>query len=93
MPRQKVKYREGVLEELNLAAILERCPQVAIVDELAHTNVPGVRHAKRWEYVIALLDAGINVIAAVNVQHLEALNDVIAATLGVTVRETVPIGW
>lgn len=90
VPRQKVEYRGVVLEELNLAAILERRPQVAIVDELAHTNVPGVRHAKRWEDVIALLDAGINVIAAVNVQHLESLNDVIAATLGVTVRETVP---
>ena len=88
--RQKVDYRGVVLEEMNLDALLERRPQVAIVDELAHTNVPGVRHSKRWEDVVALLDAGINVIAAVNVQHLESLNDVIAATLGVTVRETVP---
>ncbi|MEP6833975.1 MAG: universal stress protein [Gemmatimonas sp.] len=90
IPRQKIEYRGVVLEELNLPALLERRPQVAIVDELAHTNVPGVRHSKRWEDVVALLDAGINVIAAVNVQHLESLNDVIAATLGVTVRETVP---
>lgn len=90
VPRQKIEYRGVVLEELNLPALLERRPQVAIVDELAHTNVPGVRHSKRWEDVVALLDAGINVIAAVNVQHLESLNDVIAATLGVTVRETVP---
>lgn len=90
VPRQKIEYRGVVLEELDLDALLERRPQVAIVDELAHTNVPGVRHSKRWEDVVALLDAGINVIAAVNVQHLESLNDIIAATLGVTVRETVP---
>ena len=90
VPRQQVEYRGVVMEELNLDALLERHPQVALVDELAHTNVPGVRNSKRWEDVVALLDAGINVIAAVNVQHLESLNDVIASTLGVTVRETVP---
>lgn len=90
IPRQQVEYRGVVLEEMNPAALIERRPKVAIVDELAHSNVPGVRHRKRWEDIIALLDAGINVIAAVNVQHLKSLNDVIAATLGVTVRETVP---
>lgn len=90
VPRQQVSYRDVVLEEMNLDALLARRPQVAIVDELAHTNVPGVRNGKRWQDVVALLDAGISVIAAMNVQHLESLNDVIAATLGVTVRETVP---
>lgn len=90
VPRQKVEYRGVVLEDMDLAAILRRRPQIVIVDELAHTNVPGVQNRKRWEDVIALLDAGINVIAAVNVQHIESLNNVIATTLGVTVRETVP---
>lgn len=90
VPRRKIEYRDVALEEMDLDALLERHPQVALVDELAHTNVPGVRHGKRWEDVIELLDAGINVITAVNVQHLESLNDVIASTLGITVRETVP---
>jgi two-component system sensor histidine kinase KdpD len=90
VPRKRVEYRGVILEEMDVDAVRDRAPQVAIVDELAHTNVPGVRHRKRWEDVNELLDAGINVIAAVNVQHLESLNDVIASTLGVTVRETVP---
>jgi two-component system sensor histidine kinase KdpD len=90
IPRLQLRYRGVTLEEMDVDAVRERHPQVAIVDELAHTNVPGVRHRKRWEDVNELLDAGINVIAAVNVQHLESLNDVIASTLGVTVRETVP---
>lgn len=90
IPRQRIAYRNVTLEEMDLAAILARRPQVAIVDELAHTNVPGSRHRKRWEDVLELLDEGINVISAVNVQHLESLNDVIQRTLGVTVRETVP---
>src|SRR5450759_1576866 len=90
IPRQKIEYKTVTLEEMDVAGIVARTPQVAIVDELAHTNVPGVRHRKRWQDVIELLDAGINVISAVNVQHLESLNDVIASTLGVTVRETVP---
>jgi two-component system sensor histidine kinase KdpD len=75
---------------MDIDAVIERRAEVALVDELAHTNVPGARHRKRWEDVIELLDAGVNVISAVNVQHLESLNDVIASTLGVTVRETVP---
>jgi two-component system, OmpR family, sensor histidine kinase KdpD len=90
VPRQKIEYRGVTLEEMDVDAVVARAPQVAIVDELAHTNVPGARHRKRWEDVMQLLDAGINVISAVNVQHLESLNDVIASTLGVTVRETVP---
>ena len=90
IPRRKIEYRGVTLEELDTDALIARHPQIAIVDELAHTNVPGVRHRKRWEDVMRLLDEGINVISAVNVQHLESLNDVVASTLGVTVRETVP---
>ncbi|HVZ48050.1 MAG TPA: universal stress protein [Gemmatimonadaceae bacterium] len=90
VPRQHIAYRGVVLEEMDTDAVLARRPQVAIVDELAHTNVPGARHRKRWEDVMELLDAGISVVSAVNVQHLESLNDVIASTLGVTVRETLP---
>lgn len=90
VPRRKIEYRGVTLEEMDVDAVIQRHPQVAIVDELAHTNVPGSRHRKRWEDVMELLDAGVNVISAVNVQHLESLNDVIAQTLGVTVRETVP---
>jgi two-component system sensor histidine kinase KdpD len=88
--RQRIEYRGVTLEEMDIDAVIARRPEVVIVDELAHTNVPGARHRKRWEDVIELLDDGINVISAVNVQHLESLNDVIASMLGVTVRETVP---
>jgi two-component system sensor histidine kinase KdpD len=90
IPRQHVEYRGVTLEEMDVDAIIARHPQVVVVDELAHSNVPGVRHRKRWEDVQELLDEGVNVISAVNVQHLESLNDVVASTLGVTVRETVP---
>ncbi|HEY2065194.1 MAG TPA: universal stress protein [Gemmatimonadaceae bacterium] len=90
IPRQKIEYRGVTLEDMDVDAVIARKPQVAIVDELAHSNVPGTRHRKRWEDVVQLLDEGINVISAVNVQHLESLNDVVASTLGVTVRETVP---
>ena len=90
VPRRRIDYRGVTLEEMDVEAIAARRPDVAVVDELAHTNVPGVRHRKRWEDVVELLDRGINVISAVNVQHLESLNDVVARTLGVTVRETVP---
>jgi two-component system sensor histidine kinase KdpD len=88
--RAKIAYRGVTLEEMDVDAVIARHPQIAIVDELAHSNVPGVRHRKRWEDVMQLLDEGINVISAVNVQHLESLNDVVASALGVTVRETVP---
>jgi two-component system sensor histidine kinase KdpD len=90
VPRKRIEYRGVTLEEMDVDAIVARHPQVAVVDELAHTNVPGAKHPKRWEDVIELLDDGINVISALNVQHLESLNDVVAETLGVTVRETVP---
>jgi two-component system sensor histidine kinase KdpD len=75
---------------MDVDAIIARHPEVAIVDELAHTNLPGSKHRKRWEDVLELLDSGINVISAVNVQHLDSLNDVVQRTLGVSVRETVP---
>ncbi len=90
VPRKIVEYRGVNLSEMNVDAILARRPEVAVVDELAHTNLPGSKHRKRWEDVLELLDAGINVISAVNVQHLESLNDVVQRTLGVAVRETVP---
>jgi two-component system sensor histidine kinase KdpD len=90
VPRKRVEYRGVVLEEMDVDGVIARNPEVAIVDELAHTNVPGLRHRKRWEDVIELLEHGTNVISAVNVQHFESLNDVIERTLGVQVRETVP---
>jgi two-component system sensor histidine kinase KdpD len=89
-PRKKIEYRGVTLEEMDVEGVIERRPQVAIVDELAHTNVPGARNGKRWQDVTLLLDEGINVITAVNVQHLESLNDVLERELGVTIRETVP---
>jgi two-component system sensor histidine kinase KdpD len=90
IPRRKVDYRGTTLDEMDLDAILHRHPQVAVVDELAHTNVPGGRHEKRYEDVLAILDAGIHVMTAVNIQHLETLNDAVARATGVRVRETVP---
>ncbi len=90
LPRLRIPYRGVELEEMDLDAIVARAPEVALVDELAHTNVPGLRHRKRWEDVLHLLDRGINVLSAVNVQHLESLNHVVERVLGVTVRETVP---
>jgi two-component system sensor histidine kinase KdpD len=90
VPRRKIEYRGVTLEEMDVDGVVARRPQVAIVDELAHTNVPGARNGKRWQDVMLLLDEGINVISAVNVQHLESLNDVLQRELGVTIRETVP---
>jgi two-component system, OmpR family, sensor histidine kinase KdpD len=90
VPRKKIEYRGVTLEEMDVDAVVKRRPQVAIVDELAHTNVPGARNGKRWQDVLFLLEEGINVITAVNVQHLESLNDVLERELGVTIRETLP---
>ncbi|RPJ62046.1 MAG: histidine kinase, partial [Acidobacteria bacterium] len=90
VPRAGVEYRGVTMEEMDLDAILRRRPAVCVVDELAHTNVPGGRHAKRFEDVLELLDAGIHVMTAVNIQHLETLNDAVARATGVRVRETVP---
>jgi len=90
VPRKKLPYRGSEWEEMDLDAVLARKPQIALVDELAHTNVPGSRHEKRWQDVIELLDAGIDVISAVNVQHLESVTDVVEQITGVPQRETVP---
>jgi two-component system sensor histidine kinase KdpD len=90
VPRRKVEYRGVIMEEMDVDAILARRPQVAVVDELAHSNVPGSRHEKRYQDVLDLLDAGIHVLTAVNIQHLETLNDAVARVTGVRVRETVP---
>ncbi|MGH7469387.1 MAG: hypothetical protein ACRENP_15660 [Longimicrobiales bacterium] len=88
--RKKMEYRGVQLEEMDVDAVLARQPEVVVVDELAHTNVAGSRNHKRHEDVLDLLHAGINVITAVNIQHIESLNDIITRNLGVTVRETVP---
>jgi len=90
VPRKKLSYRDTEFEEMDLDAVLARRPQIALVDELAHTNVPGSRHEKRWQDVSELLDAGIDVISAVNVQHLESVTDVVEQITGVVQRETVP---
>jgi two-component system sensor histidine kinase KdpD len=90
VPRRPVSYRGVELTEMDLDAVLARKPEVAVVDELAHTNVPGARHGKRWQDVQELLDSGISVLTTVNVQHLESLNDVVAQITGVEQRETVP---
>jgi len=90
VPRTTVSYRGSQLEELDLDAVLARRPQVVLVDELAHTNAPGLQHEKRWEDVETLLDAGITVVTTLNVQHLESLNDVVADITGARQRETVP---
>jgi two-component system sensor histidine kinase KdpD len=88
--RRKIEYRGGIFEEMDTGAILRRKPEVCIVDELAHTNVPGAELLKRWEDVQVLLDAGINVLTSLNIQHLESLNDQIWQMTGVRVRETLP---
>ena len=90
VPRRKVDYRGTTMEEMDVEAIIERAPKVCVVDELAHTNVPGSKHNKRYEDVLDLLEAGIHVMTAVNIQHLETLNDAVAKATGVRVRETVP---
>src|SRR5262245_16101047 len=90
VPRKLVSYRGSAFAELDLDVLLKRRPDVALVDELAHTNAPGSRNAKRWEDVQELLDAGINVIGTLNIQHLESLNDVVEQITGVKQRETIP---
>jgi two-component system sensor histidine kinase KdpD len=90
VPRAPHTYRGATFEEMNVDAVLARRPAVALVDELAHTNVPGSKHEKRWQDVDELLDAGIDVITTVNIQHLESLNDVVRQISGVEQRETIP---
>jgi two-component system, OmpR family, sensor histidine kinase KdpD len=90
VPRKVTQYRGVAIEEMDLDALLERRPEITVVDEIAHTNVPGSRNRRRYQDVLALLDAGINVIGAFNIQHLESLNDVVQRVTGVAIRETVP---
>src|ERR1017187_7762335 len=90
IPRRKAEYRGVMLEEMDLDALLARRPQLALVDELAHTNIPGSRHAKRYQDVIELLDAGIDVFTSMNVQHAESRVDTVRQITGSTVQETVP---
>src|SRR5882724_7203449 len=90
IPRQRVEYKGVAVEEMDLDAVLKRRPQVAIVDELAHTNAPFCKNKKRYQDVLELLEAGINVICAFNVQHLESLNDLVKQATDVVVRETIP---
>jgi len=90
VPRRRVRYRETVLEEMDLPAILSRSPELCLIDELAHTNAPGTEHHKRYEDVEDVLAGGIDVISTVNVQHLESLNDHITELSGIRVRETIP---
>src|ERR1700757_4349815 len=90
VPRRRIEYRGQWLDEMDLDAVIARCPQIVLVDELAHTNVPGSRHPKRYLDVEELLSHGINVYTAVNIQHIESLNDVVAQITHVRVRETVP---
>ena len=90
MPRRKVPYRDLELEEMDLPAVIRRAPDLALIDELAHTNAPGLEHEKRYEDVEDVLAAGIDVYSTVNVQHLETLNDSVCELTGVRVRETMP---
>jgi two-component system sensor histidine kinase KdpD len=90
LPRRRVSYRGMALEELDLPGLLRRAPELCLIDELAHTNAPGVEHAKRYEDVADVLAADIDVLSTVNVQHLESLNDQVAELTGVRVRETMP---
>ena len=90
LPRKKIDYRGVTLEEMDTQAIIARHPQVVLIDELAHTNVAGSKHHKRYQDVIEVLDAGIDVITTLNVQHLESLNDLVESITGVHVRETLP---
>jgi two-component system sensor histidine kinase KdpD len=90
LPRRTIDYRGVTLEEMDVDAVIKRHPQVCVVDELAHTNVPGSRNDKRYQDVLEILDAGIHVMTAVNIQHLETLNDAVARATSVRVRETVP---
>src|SRR5438876_261402 len=90
VPRRRIEYRGVVLEEMDLDALLARRPTVALVDELAHTNAPGSRYAKRYQDVEELIRAGINVIGTLNIQHLESLHDIVEKATGVRVKERIP---
>lgn len=90
IPRRRITYRGREFEEMDTAAILRRAPELCAVDEFPHTNIPGAERGKRWEDVMVLIDAGIDVITTMNIQHLESLNDQMREVTGVQVRETIP---
>ncbi|HZQ58726.1 MAG TPA: sensor histidine kinase KdpD [Acidimicrobiales bacterium] len=90
IPRKRIEYRGSTFEEMDTAAIIARHPKVALVDELAHTNVPGSAHPKRWQDVEDIVEAGIDVITTLNIQHLESVNDVVERITGIVQRETIP---
>jgi two-component system, OmpR family, sensor histidine kinase KdpD len=90
VPRRQVEYRDTVMEEMDLPAVLAREPELCLIDELAHTNAPGLEHEKRYEDIEDVLAEGINVFSTVNIQHLESLNDQVTELTGVRVRETFP---
>ena len=90
VPRRTIDYKGTLFEEMDIDAVLKRRPQVALVDELAHTNIPGSRHRKRYEDVLELLDTKIDVLSTVNIQHIESIAPTVRAITGVVVRETVP---
>src|SRR6202165_3714015 len=90
VPRKKIEYKGTVFEEMDVDAILARKPIVVLVDELAHTNVEGSKHGKRYQDVLELLDAGIDVLSTMNIQHLDSVTPTVQSLTGITVRETVP---
>ena len=90
IPRKKVFYKGKEIEEMDLDSILRLHPELVIVDELAHTNIEGSRNEKRWQDVMELLDAGINIISAVNIQHIESLNEEVKGIAGIEVKERIP---
>ena len=90
IPEKSVNYKGSIFTELDIDAILKRRPQIVLIDELAHTNVPGSRHTKRWQDVIEILEAGIDVYSTLNVQHIESRKDVVEEITGIAIRETVP---
>jgi two-component system sensor histidine kinase KdpD len=90
LPRAEINYRGSMFTEMDVAAVLARTPEVVLIDELAHTNVPGSRNAKRWQDIQQLLEAGVTVVTTVNIQHLESINDIVEQITGIRQRETVP---
>src|SRR5262249_30800488 len=90
IPRRKIEYRGSIFDEMDTEAVLKRSPKMCAVDEFPHTNVPGSERAKRWEDVMVLLEAGIDIMTTMNLQHIESLNDEIFQITGVRMRETVP---
>src|SRR3982074_519190 len=90
VPRRRIPYQGVPLEEMDTEAVIARNPDIALIDELAHTNAPGSKHVKRWEDVREILDAGITVITTVNIQHVESLADIVETITGVAVRERIP---